>query len=186
MGKQEKMYEAMLQQLQGWIQRATQPSQYEQQQQADYSNLKSWLGGKDFRDPSSVGIDLLPLDTYHKQRNQLRGQNTNRRTDSLENRQQDLADNQFDSNYANQYQNQVAGLEGRQLGQLSSLQNLHSGRMGAGLQGFQQGLNGIANQPSGFDWTSLIGPAAGLVNGIRNRQGRSSTIGHEANHGGWI
>lgn len=183
----------MLQQLQGWITKATQPSPYEQQQQADYSNLKSWLGGKDFRDPSSVGIDLLPLDTYHKQRNQLRGQQNFTTKDSLEQRQQQLADNQFDANYANQYQNQVAGLEGRQLGQLSSLQNLHSGRMGAGLQGFQQGLNGIANQPSGFDWTSLIGPAAGLLNGIRNRQGGGGSSGGSAGghgqsgggQGGW-
>lgn len=153
--KVQKLYDQIQQQLQGWITKATAPSQYENQQSADYNNIQSFLSGRDFRDPSKVGLDLLPKSEYQKQRTMLTGSMRGNKTLNG-GRQQELSNDQFDSAYGHQYENQIAGLPNRALGLTSSLQNLYSGRMGMGLDGYQSALSGIANRPQGFDWLSLI------------------------------
>lgn len=151
----QKQYDAMMQLMQSYINKATAPSPYETQSQGDYTNIKNWLSGRDFRDSSSVGIDMLPLSEYHKQRQMLRGTDMKKPSQTLVN-QRELADNQFDENYSDQYQNAVGGLENKALGLTSSLQNLYSNRMNSGLNGSQSMLTGINNRPAGFNWLNLI------------------------------
>lgn len=168
----DKQFDSLLQQLQGWIGKATAPSPYETQSNQDYTNIQNFLGGHDYRNPnqSGVSIDLLPKSDYTQQMNTLRGAPS---TDPITSRQQQFSDNQFDQNYGNAYENQIANLMPRQLGLTSSLENLYTGRMNAGLTGYSDALQGLRNKPQGFNWMGLISGGLNAASGLSNLFGSS-------------
>lgn len=183
-----------LQLLQNAIAAANQPSQYEQSANTDYTNLRNFLTptgrAPDFRDPIAAGVvtGMLPLEEYHKQRRQLRGMPQNGKrdgrpmgvrnapVDDLASRQTQLADNQFDADYGNAYQDALGNLGGVNQNQQMNLMDMYNSRTGLGIQGSLAGLQAITNkQPSSLSqWLpgALSAGANGLLGYLNNRGSR--------------
>lgn len=160
-----------LQLLQNAIAAANQPSQYEQSANTDYTNLRNFLTptgrAPDFRDPQGAGVvtGMLPLEEYHKQRKQLRGMPQKRDgrpmgvrnapVDDLASRQTQLADNQFDAEYGNAYQDALGNLGGVNQNQATNLMNVYNQRTNLGIQGAQAGLQAFLNKKPSM-WSQML------------------------------
>lgn len=155
-------YKRMEQMLQSWIDRATQPSPYENELAQERSQLKGWLNAKDYRNlPTGVNVDLLPLSDYQRMSKMLRGTGDTiargANNSALAGQQRQLSDDQLLRDWGAAYESKVGGLMDRQAGLTDTLQNLYSNRMNTGIQGSQAQLTNILNRPKGFNWGSLLG-----------------------------
>jgi len=163
--KDQNYYLSLLTQA---IAQANQPSQYEQMANQDYTNLRNFLTptgrAPDFRDPKGAGVvtGMLDKSVYDKQRQQLRGMpSTDRKQDDLASRQTQLADNQFDAEYGNAYQDAIGSLGGVNQNQGLNLMNTYNQRTGLGIQGAQAGLQAFLNKKPSM-WSQML---PGLVQG---------------------
>jgi len=191
MGKKDQNYYLSL--LNQAIAQANQPSQYEQSANQDYTNLRNFLTptgrAPDFRDPKGAGVvtGMLDKSVYDKQRQQLRGMpSTDRQQDDLASRQTQLADNQFDADYGNAYQDAIGNLGGVNQNQGMNLMDVYNSRTGLGIQGAQAGLQAFLNKKPSM-WSQMLpglisAGARGGIGALSNRNG-NSTLPHEAGHG---
>jgi len=191
MGKKDQNYYLSL--LNQAIAQANQPSQYENAANQDYTNLRNFLTptgrAPDFRDPKGAGVvtGMLDKSEYDKQRRQLRGMpSTDRQQDDLASRQTQLADNQFDADYGNAYQDAIGNLGGVNQNQGMNLMDVYNARTGLGIQGAQAGLQAFLNKKPSM-WSQMLpglisAGARGGIGALSNRNG-NSTLPHEAGHG---
>ena len=191
MGKKDQNYYLSL--LNQAIAQANQPSQYENAANQDYTNLRNFLTptgrAPDFRDPKGAGVvtGMLDKSEYDKQRRQLRGMpSTDRQQDDLASRQTQLADNQFDADYGNAYQDAIGNLGGVNQNQGMNLMDVYNSRTGLGIQGAQAGLQAFLNKKPSM-WSQMLpglisAGARGGIGALSNRNG-NSTLPHEAGHG---
>lgn len=163
MGKKQKQYDKMMATLQSWIDKASQPSQYELDMSADYNNARNWLNAKDYRNlPTGVNVDLLPLADY--QRMQKFGQagaagTVAKGADGSQalQMQRDVANDELTRDWGQAYEQKVGGIMDRVSGLANNLQSLYSNRMGQAIQGNQAQIGNFLNRPQGFSWGSFLG-----------------------------
>lgn len=163
--KNQNYYLSLLNQA---IAAANTPSQYENAANQDYTNLRNFLTptgrAPDFRDPKGAGVvtGMLDKSEYDKQRRQLRGMpSTDRQQDDLASRQTQLADNQFDADYGNAYQDAIGNLGGVNQNQATNLMDVYNQRTGLGIQGAQAGLQAFLNKKPSM-WSQML---PGLIQG---------------------
>lgn len=158
-------YKRMEAMLQSWINRATTPSQYENELAQDRSRIRGFLDSKDYRNlPTGVNVPLLPLAEYQRMRKMTRGAGDTVAGGANPNaaltQQRELGDNEFVRDWGNAYEQQVGNLMGQQGDMTNTLQQLYSNRMNTGIQGSQAQLTNILNRPKGFNWGSLLNMGA--------------------------
>ena len=177
MGKKtQKKYDDMMNQLQGWITRASTPSPYETELAADRSRIRGFLDSKDYRNlPTGVNVDLLPLADYQRMSKMQNGSGDNvakgaLTADAMANRKE-LSNNQLVRDWGGAYEQKVSGLMDQQAGMGDALQNQYTNRMSMGMQGTQNQLQNIINRPKSTNWfqqiMGMVGPALpGIISAI--------------------
>lgn len=176
MSSTQKLYDAMIQQLQASITRAQTPGTYELGLQTDYNNLNNFINSKDYRNPTAAGVSIPMLSLSQYQQQQKEGQPSNLQgvdPTSAANQNKVSAD-ELAQNYGGAYEQQVGSLSDQRTGMQQQLQSLYDQRMGIGAQGYQGALQGLAAQPQPYQWQNLIpgiaGSALGLGQMLGNQQ----------------
>lgn len=149
MGK--KKDRALMAALQAAIDRASQPSPYENQMSQDYNNLRGWLDKKDYRNlPAGSSIDLLPLAEKQRMRQMYRGSGDTGQgqiNPQILAQQQELGDNQLTQEWGAEYENKVGDLINQKNSLGNNLQNIYTNRMNTGVQGAATSLDAWRNRP---------------------------------------
>lgn len=174
----DRLYQSMIDALNAATARAQTPSQYENDLRTDYNNLNSFIDRKDYRNPQAAGVatGMLPLADYQKQLHFGQPATVPGVDPHITANQNSLQNAQLEQDYGNAYEQKIGDLSNQRTGMLGTLQNLYDQRMGIGIAGTQAGLNATANQPQGFDWFSLVGPAVNAtLQGLSAARGKGGS-----------
>lgn len=171
MGKKQRQFDQLFAQMQAQLARSLQPTQYENDINAQQGRLHDWLVNGNIRNPQDVNsfVNLTPLAQYAQEQQYSAGPHD--AAAGVYNPQMQAADrirmnDDINRKWGGMFEQNKANILGNQQGLENAGQNLYMDRMNRGVQGTSNLLGTLNQRPKGFNWLSLVGPAASTVASI--------------------
>lgn len=168
MSKRQRQFDALFQQMQAQLARSLQPTQYENDINAQQGRLHDWLVNGNIRNPQDVNsfVNLTPLANYAQEQQYSAGPHD--AAAGVYNPQMQAADrirmnDDINRKWGGMFEQNKANILGNQQGLENAGQNLYMDRMNRGVQGYSNLIGNLNQRPKGFDWMKLAQTAASVA-----------------------
>lgn len=185
MGKKQKEYQRLLDQLEAQLAQARNPSQYEQNLSADYTRNRGWLLGGKYKNAQDIGAftNLSPVaNTSREMQLGMGGPMDNMASGTSGNPlamhgQELRRDSDTNKMWGGAYENTLNQIQGNQEQLFATGQNAYNDRMQKGIEGAQQLASAYAARPRSR-WRSFglgllqagIGVGGSLLGGLGKKK----------------
>lgn len=150
-----KQYQQLIDTMNQWLAKTTQPSQYETDLGAYNSGLRNWLASGDFRNPQSVGgyVDFGPAAKAYEQM-QYSGPGDNVAPGAMNPHsvasQREINNSAFNDIWGNMYEQNAANVRDQSNSIQNQLASLYQNRNQTGIQGASNILAAYDAKPKSF------------------------------------